>query len=405
MNNNNKLSNNTINKVSIIKNPKNTGVRKTQEEVAQLFEERDCKLIGAYINNQTPIEYICKCGNTRNQRLDHFLKNQCRFCLKSVTEEETVIPDGRDGVEDTIDEQTGEMWKRVLGGWVSSFGRAKSMLGNLLTLDVERSSYFINKRHISATKLVAQAFKIENYDKLESREYITTHLDGDKSNNRVDNLKVIHRRDVDCSNYKKMDLEKDVDVTGLEYKVISMFPKYKIYENGEIFNGKRFFKFNCSRGYLKIGISKNGEKEYLRVHRIVCYAFHPIEGLHNLEDYKHLQVNHKDNNKLNNHKNNLEWVTRSENINHAYKYGHNRKSRAVFQLEKDGTEILGEYYSIAEAVRQTSESKSTLQSFLKGKRPGSRKYDWKYVEEDKREEESSEGESLEDSDDEVLDIN
>ena len=350
--------------------------KKTQEEVAQLFEQRGCKLIGEYVNNRTPVEYICKCGTVRKQLINDFLKHECRSCPRTVLEEETVIPEG---VEDTIDEQTGEVWKRVLGGWVSSFGRAKSLLGNELILS-SKGTFSINKKNQSATRLVAQAFQIPGYENLGEKGYVVTHLDKNQSNNRVENLRVVQRSEIDCSNRKKPCLKKDVDIQGLEYKVINLLPKYKIYENGEIYNGKRFFKFGeTTYGYLSLHMSQNGEKKYFKVHRLICFAFHPIEGLNEFEDYAHLQVNHKDKNKTNNHKNNLEWVTSSENMLHAHQTKLNPKSRAVVQLEKGGTKILGEYYCIAEASRQTDESYDNIYRFLKdGKGFSTRKYDWKY---------------------------
>lgn len=59
--------------------------------------------------------------------------------------------------------------------------------------------------------------------------------------------------------------------------------------------------YENKKGYLKIGLSRNGKCEKHRVHRLVAKAFIPNpEGLP--------QVNHIDGNKQNNSVTNLEWV-------------------------------------------------------------------------------------------------
>jgi len=64
-------------------------------------------------------------------------------------------------------------------------------------------------------------------------------------------------------------------------------------------------------GYCVVWLSKNGTVKPFTVHRLVAIMF--IENPNGLE-----QVNHKDGDKTNNHINNLEWCSRSENVKHAY---------------------------------------------------------------------------------------
>lgn len=67
-------------------------------------------------------------------------------------------------------------------------------------------------------------------------------------------------------------------------------------------------------GYLRIELNKNGKRETFSVHRLV--ALHFIANSQNKRE-----VNHIDGDKENNHVNNLEWTTRSENELHAYESG------------------------------------------------------------------------------------
>ena len=67
-------------------------------------------------------------------------------------------------------------------------------------------------------------------------------------------------------------------------------------------------------GYKWIKIWKDGKFIQLFSHRAVALAFIP-----NPENKR--VVNHKDGNKHNNYKGNLEWCTQSENLKHAYSTG------------------------------------------------------------------------------------
>lgn len=80
-------------------------------------------------------------------------------------------------------------------------------------------------------------------------------------------------------------------------------------------NREGFMSFNNNgTGYLQVCLTKDKKYKKKLVHRLVAKAFieKPID-----KNY----INHIDGNKSNNHVENLEWVTRSENQKHAYANG------------------------------------------------------------------------------------
>lgn len=74
--------------------------------------------------------------------------------------------------------------------------------------------------------------------------------------------------------------------------------------------GKRL-KASARNGYLAVDLSKDGKATQFSVHRLVAENF-----IANPEEKP--QVNHKNGVKTNNFAGNLEWVTPSENVLHAY---------------------------------------------------------------------------------------
>lgn len=85
--------------------------------------------------------------------------------------------------------------------------------------------------------------------------------------------------------------------------------------NGRFYKGRvRSTKLNNKKQYPKISLYVNGVSTYYKVHQLVARSFIP-----NPENKR--EVNHIDGNKLNNHIDNLEWVTSKENKEHNKKLG------------------------------------------------------------------------------------
>lgn len=130
-------------------------------------------------------------------------------------------------------------------------------------------------------------------------------------------------------------------------------------------------------GYLRVSLSKNGKPKHFMVHRLVAMAFIPNPD--NLPE-----INHKDENTQNNVVSNLEWCTRKHNANYGtlpqreseWGLNHPAKSIPVQQLYEG--EVIAEFPSINEAVRQTGISEKGIGRCCMGKQETSGGFKWRY---------------------------
>ncbi len=93
---------------------------------------------------------------------------------------------------------------------------------------------------------------------------------------------------------------------------------YEVSDYGRVVSLRRAPKLVLSQStsstrYMRVSLNKNGSHKTVLVHRLVAKAF--ISN-----PFHKPQVNHKDGNRQNNLVENLEWVTSSENIQHAYDF-------------------------------------------------------------------------------------
>lgn len=112
------------------------------------------------------------------------------------------------------------------------------------------------------------------------------------------------------------------------------FSTYEVSDLGRIRNrrtGRILKTYVNSHGYEQVQLHHNSRYYTKKVHRLIADSFYNAYS-------SDLDINHKDGNKLNNHLDNLEYCTRSENIKHAFANGlnrsYNKKKVLIVELNK-----------------------------------------------------------------------
>lgn len=130
----------------------------------------------------------------------------------------------------------------------------------------------------------------------------------------------------------------------MEWATVARNSNYEVSDEGDVRNkntGRVLTGGINNSGYRTVHINRNENPDF--VHRLVAETFIP-----NPEPDVRKDVNHKDGNKMNNNVSNLEWVTRSENVKHAYDNGLNRPSGGGHNRRSVLVEETGETYSSQE---------------------------------------------------------
>lgn len=122
-------------------------------------------------------------------------------------------------------------------------------------------------------------------------------------------------------------------------------------------------------GYQIVSLYKNKKRKMKYVHRLVAEAF--ISNPNNLP-----MINHKDEDKINNIVNNLEWCTAAYNM----EYNNLRNRNAVKQRKP----VIGKHLETGEIIRYPSVTSATKDGYpsvsfvLRGERKHSGGYTWRY---------------------------
>lgn len=143
---------------------------------------------------------------------------------------------------------------------------------------------------------------------------------------------------------------------------------------------KRLLKPRVKRHYLQVGLTKENKTRWCGLHRLVALTF--IENPNNMP-----QVNHKDENRMNNAVDNLEWCDASYNCN----YGSRNKriseknktqdnKKAVQQCDMNWN-VVAVYESQKEAERATGIDQRNISKCCRGAAHyfSAGGYKWKFV--------------------------
>lgn len=155
---------------------------------------------------------------------------------------------------------------------------------------------------------------------------------------------------------------------------------YEISNKGRLrtkYSGKRGYTkdyklitpLDNGHGYLKFNLRLNHKQKTVYVHQLVAEAF-----IENPNGY--MEINHKDEDKKNNHVDNLEWCERKYNQNYGtlgirLSVSHSRKIRC-----KENGMI---FDSITDAAKKMNTCKTAISNNIHGRSKTSCGYTWEYI--------------------------
>ena len=334
----------------------------------------------------------------------HYMKNDGKFSCYICNQKNGCVKSTQTGekscyvhvsisadAESVITDNTGEKWVNLILTYrdekdsdndvvitnyaVSDHGKTKNIktnhIGNEETLGggYKRVVFSMGSRKMKARKQIHTLVAI-GFLGLENEQYSVNHIDGNPSNNHVDNLEwasmsenIRHK-----TNFSKK-LQDLSPIDEEKWKTLSIDGiNIELSNHGRIKTQGRITK-----GSKGVGNKYYDHKGY-RVSRLIAQTF----GILPKGDLKNYVVNHKDGNTENNHIDNLEWITHSENSYHATGLDTNTHCRPIQQMI--GDKIIAKYPSIVSASQMTGISDTAIGICLSGSTNSSGGFLWNYIE-------------------------
>lgn len=158
-------------------------------------------------------------------------------------------------------------------------------------------------------------------------------------------------------------------------RTLDKYVNSAIKNNNKVKRKGKLLKQYIKNQYLQVTLTYNNKRKYINVHRLVAEAF-----LSNPNKFP--QVNHKDENKLNNCVDNLEWCSAKYNCNYGNRnkkiYENNPfKSIKVNQYDLNNN-LINSFDSIAEASRYFGCSSLTISRYCRNITK-CKNYIWRYA--------------------------
>lgn len=170
-----------------------------------------------------------------------------------------------------------------------------------------------------------------------------------------------------------------------KWKILKSNNNYEISNFGNVRNKRgKTIKQQNKNGYMQVGLRNGKTKKWYAVHRLVAIEFLNIKNFkkmpyENDTSIKKLTINHKDENKLNNNVENLEWCTYSYNINYGNrnKKVAKKRSKSIIQYDLNNN-FIKEWESIREIERKLGIWHSRISKCCRNITNNVDGYVWKY---------------------------